>query len=1196
MRIRFALWTTLWLLAGATLALAQTPSDFLTRLNARGQQLKSFEATMTTLAFTAGGPVKTQERITFAAPNSLRIETTGGDIPDVDKQVTVCYRSESYVFTPATKRLLRWRENLVDKWARAMGGPANVANFGTKFGSVAETYTVAGSAGQPMRGRPTYLLAMTEKKPTRFLVNDFVRTGGGSGYPIYFNVFKRFVTAQPPRVHLIFDAERGVLLRREHFDDRQRLVETADVTDAKEIAPGLFFPVAFEVKDRSGQLISKVSYDVQRWNVETLERSNAFVLPPMPDVVAEDAVLQPISEYRRGADDADTHYNLALALWRQAQDLNAAIAEIQKVAALKPQAIVPRLTAADVLIVGRRYNDALSVYDEASKIAPNYPGLHAAKGFLAQRTYQRPTAIAEFEAAVREQPNNVGWRVLLGELYQQQGDYDRAQSLYETALRAPLSRATPTGTAAKLAAVSDLRLLTIWRDRVEQTLQATANDNSPFVQKLRGDLFLHQKKLNESLAAYERAKSAAPDNFSLALSIAIALEQAGDTAAAQREHEALAKLGTQSIIGINAMRGLIGLHALAGRHDEAWKTYLTLHDAIDSESDRVQERRRLLETYRKRFRLDDLMTFLKTKLSERPPREETYRMLTELHDYYGQTNEARVLVAQASSTFPASPYWRVRQSDVLVVEAVTPSNQTEADKDRKFREARRLAEEAVRLDPRQFYYRAQLAYIVNRGRFFMLDRNLKEQWKRESLQFARDLVNASPNDPDALTVYTTIDFDQTNSVTTALGRYQLALEMGQPLGKRFDETFFIRQMIAQIALARKDIPTAIQQYGMLFDAAPTLTQEAGTGATFLTILVKVANDGNQVALDHIVKFFLVVAREPNAKPDKDQLLNTFIEGIAPQEKPDGTTANAEIRQKVTDTIKQKLKEPNADPYLHHILGRIYAAEGKADEALSEYEKAAEAVPQDPDLASWTGDGYLQQARRADLDEGKRNELYRTALGWYRKALTLNPSRMDDYYWTAVGRWGLKEINKPAEIAREMMLHVPNDFRALTTLARLYLDAGRFSQAVDAARDALARGVTDPAVSSDEIISLSFGLAGALAQDGKFTEAETTLRQIIRPQCGMSNRLQAFFDIAQMRADYLNAKPQAIAVLQEALQLNPSTARRVQILFSIAQLQASMGKKDDAVKTLEDALKLNPPEEVKKSIEDAIKQLRGGTGE
>ncbi len=1195
MRIRLALWTGLGLLASATFSLAQTPSDFLTRLHKQGQQLKSFEATMTTRAFTAGGPLTTQEKITFVAPNSLRIETTGGDISEVDRQVTVCGDKGSYVFTPATRRLLRWRENLVDQWAREVGGPANVANFGTRFDSVAGAYTVAGSAGQPLRGRPTYLLVLTEKNPTRFLVNDFVRTGGGSGYPIYFNVFKRAVTAHPPRIHLTFDAERGVLLRREHFDDRQRLVETADVTDAKEIASGLFFPVAFEVKDRSGQIISKVSYDVQRVNGSMHQWVNELMnqWTRLPDVVAEDAVLQPISEYRRGADDADTHYNLALALWRQAQDLNAAIAELQKVAVLKPQALIPRLTAADLLIVGRRYNDALSVYEEASKIAPNYPGLHAAKGFLAQRMYRRSAAIAEFEAAVQEQPHNIGWRVLLGELYQQQGDYDRAQSLYEAALRATGSART---TAAQLAAVGDLRLLTIWRDRVDAMLPATASDNSPFVQKLRGDLFLHQKKLNDARAAYERAKSAAPDNFSLALSIAIALEQAGDTATAQRNYEALAKLGTQSVIGINAMRALIGLHALAGRHDEAWKTYLTLHDAIDSEADRVQERRQLLETYRKRFRLDDLMAFLRTKLSERPPREETYRMLTELHDYYGQTNEARVLVAQASSTFPASPYWRVRQSDALVVEAVTAPNQTEADKDRKFREARRLAEDAVRLDPRQFYYRAQLAYIVNRGQFFMLDRNSRDQWKRESLQFARDLTTAFPNDPDAQTVYATIELDQVRSAPRATTLYQQALEMGKPLSVRFDEVFFIRQMLAQIALGRKDLTAAVQQYGMLFDAAPTVAQEAGTGAMFLTILMQAANDGNQVALDHIVKFFLVVAHEPNARPDKDQLLNTFIEGLAPQEKPDGTTANAEIRQKVADVLKQKLKEPNADPYLHHILGRLYAAEGKADEALSDYEKAAEAVPQDPDLASWTGDGYLQQARRANLDESKRNELYRTALGWYRKALALNPSRIDDYYWTAVAHWGLKEINRPIEVAREMMLRAPNDFRALTTLARLYLDVGRFSQAVDAARHALAQGITDRAVSSDEIIALSFGLAGALAQDGKFTEAEATLRQIVRPQNGMSHRLQAFFDLAQMYADYLNAKPKAITVLQEALQLNPPPRRRVGILYTLAGLQASIGKKDEALRTLNDALQLNPPEEVKKNIEDAIKQLRGGTGE
>ncbi len=60
-------------------------------------------------------------------------------------------------------------------------------------------------------------------------------------------------------------------------------------------------------------------------------------------------------------------------------------------------------------------------------------------------------------------------------------------------------------------------------------------------------------------------------------------------------------------------------------------------------------------------------------------------------------------------------------------------------------------------------------------------------------------------------------------------------------------------------------------------------------------------------------------REPNTKPDRDQLLNTFLDNIAPQQKPDGTTLNADVRQSLDDAIVEKLSTPNADPYLHHIL-------------------------------------------------------------------------------------------------------------------------------------------------------------------------------------------------------------------------------------------------------------------------------------
>ncbi len=276
--------------------------------------------------------------------------------------------------------------------------------------------------------------------------------------------------------------------------------------------------------------------------------------------------------------------------------------------------------------------------------------------------------------------------------------------------------------------------------------------------------------------------------------------------------------------------------------------------------------------------------------------------------------------------------------------------------------------------------------------------------------------------------------------------------------------------------------------------------------------------------------------------------------------------------------------------------------------MSLYEKAADALPQDPDLTSWTGDGYLRQARRADAEERalrqqnktgeadakeqEKRDKYQTAIAWYRKALALNPSRMDDYYWTAVAFWGLRELSQPAALAREMMLRTPNDFRALNTLARLYLDVGKSAEAVEAARIALARGITDRSVLSDEVISLSLALAGALAQEGKYSEAEAMFRKIVRPQSGLGNRLQALFSIADLYANYMERKPQAVEVLREALQLKPSKTRQVEILVSIAGLQASMNKKDDAVKTLEEALKLEPPAEVKKVIEDRIKALKG----
>lgn len=100
---------------------------------------------------------------------------------------------------------------------------------------------------------------------------------------------------------------------------------------------------------------------------------------------------------------------------------------------------------------------------------------------------------------------------------------------------------------------------------------------------------------------------------------------------------------------------------------------------------------------------------------------------------------------------------------------------------------------------------------------------------------------------------------------------------------------------------------------------------------------------------------------------------------------------------------------NPTPENLHSLGRIYLAEKNFDEAIVQLEKAEQSAPQNAEILSDLGVGYLERGKR--LSDGSKLDSIAKALQTIDKALQLNPNLLEARFNKAIA---LQEINSIEE--------------------------------------------------------------------------------------------------------------------------------------------------------------------------------------
>lgn len=1073
-------------------------TTLLTDLSRQAQSMKSLTGTIHREERSLVGTQIWEDHFQFTAPGAFRANTKKisgeGAGPE---QVSIAVGNESWLLIPATRTARHWGRNLFRQWIGMVGGPANVAEFLTQANTLTEKYNARLLEGPPIQNRATTVLELSEKSPDAPLVRDVVRQGGG--YPLtVYGVFKRPRYLQPPRARLYFDRDTLTLLRREHYDEQGRIALRAECLETRKFGE-MSFPAVWEVSltdpaDRGGRGVLQTRLEYRNVEMNSTVLNSVFDPPLTDQMMIEEQEPRTIADWRQrvaaNPGDPHAHYNLALTLLRHTEDVPAARNELNEAIKLRPGAIAPWLIAADIYGGNYYLDESLEALRKAMTIESGNATIYGLAAAVLFEQGQQDEARVMLQCAVGKEPRNPHWRLLLGELNQQLGRIEEAAKEYVSILgEKELDRSTPD----ELAAGEDMLNLLRWSD-----VKASVPESTGAGLKCAGDLLAQQRRIPTALSKYDQAVQLSPDNYLVRFSVAQSLERYQQKDKAAQVYAEVIQSFPLTAEAAESRRGLIGLHVDNGQYDVAWKQCVALMANTVSERDRDLERRRFVEAFQKRFKHEELLQYIIKKCQSADADATSFRLLTDLYLWEGNRGKALAALRAASFKFPDNDVLRSLLVDQLTLDA-RQAEPKSADRTRKFNEAVREAERLAKGNPQQPYYWSQLAFV----HWFQGGTGLND-----ALAIAQDLVKRYPEDPDSYTVLATIYLDRVQEPSSALANYQKALEMGTSYTERHEEVFFIRQGLAAIAQQDQAIEKVLQQYQRSLQRSAGSQERVGLYTALMTIFSK--NGRLDRAVDYLQRLL-----KTNYPADEKQLVMNLVFSSVGKKK--------EFDEMLRSNIDRQLQANPEDAYWNLLDAVLKIALGQQSAGLEVYQKAARLAPGDATLSEWLANWHFTLGD------------YPSALREYERTLRLDPSRSEAFMRQAICLFKTGQSDKPSEVARQMMLRIPNDADAFQSLGTLYRECDRAPEAVEAFKEAANIATHDSKSSLDKVIWIQFDLANALVGAGNVTQAESVLRQLTLRQCGTVNRIAAyrllsqFYESQKRVADARRALTDAISI-------------------------------------------------------------------
>ncbi|XP_013119804.1 transmembrane and TPR repeat-containing protein 1 isoform X4 [Oreochromis niloticus] len=239
----------------------------------------------------------------------------------------------------------------------------------------------------------------------------------------------------------------------------------------------------------------------------------------------------------------------------------------------------------------------------------------------------------------------------------------------------------------------------------------------------------------------------------------------------------------------------------------------------------------------------------------------------------------------------------------------------------------------------------------------------------------------------------------------------------------------------------------------------------------------------------------------------------------------------------------------ADAY--SSLASLYAEQKRFSEANEVYLKGIENCPDSSDLHNNYGVFLV------DTGEGQR------AAAHYQQAVRLKPA----HYVAMVNLGRLlrsSNENKEAESWYKRALQVTRKVDILTPLGALYYNTGRYEEALQVYREAVAL--------QPESTDIWLALAQVLAMAGRTKEAEKMMLDVISRKGNCIECYRLLSAIYSKRGNYT----EALEALDKALQQNPSDLTvRAELYFSKGNQLREMNQLDRAFESYKLAVELKP---------------------
>lgn len=315
----------------------------------------------------------------------------------------------------------------------------------------------------------------------------------------------------------------------------------------------------------------------------------------------------------------------------QQGDLGAAEKDFLRVLALVPADVGARVNLGVVYMREQRWDLALKYLNQAEHIAPQVPGIRLNIGLLHYRKGDYPAAIPDFEGVLKQQPDSLQARRLLGLCFLFQERYAEATQTLEPLW--PTSKDDMSYLYSLAVAAGNAKQQET-EQKAEAQLMAIGKD-SPLVHLLMGKAYLGHEDYSSALTELHKAEEADSKLPMLHYNLGVVYRHTGDNGKAKDEFLEDAKIEPNVAYDYDQL-GLLA--SLDGKDHEAEAYFL---DAVKLDPKLGTSWFGLAKAYKQDKRYADSLKALDAALRLDPNSASVHYLRAQVMTALGRGNEAK---------------------------------------------------------------------------------------------------------------------------------------------------------------------------------------------------------------------------------------------------------------------------------------------------------------------------------------------------------------------------------------------------------------------------------------------------------------------------------------------------------------------------------------------------------------------------